>query len=536
MSGRALIIDKDTPFAEQLSVVLEQEGFAVQTCNTGRDGIDQAKTLEPDLIVLCVELDDTSGYSICAKIKKDQRLKGIPLIITSENATQETFDHHKKLKTRAQAYLMKPFEPAELLKHVERPSSTVAPRSSTSATPPPLPPRDAEADLPDIGLESLSFNADEQHDVDGDFADVELDEAIASLSSGASGVHSNAIPLDGRIGLREEFDEDDVRTTIGTVPTGILETPEPSFPLENQIDAVFQPDPDARTGDIETSTSDELGAREHSSSARLELNSSNSSNLPGSATRDLIAAKKEINSKERNLLELREALQLRDRQLLDAKEKEAELEEQIVYLDEQLVDTRQAKEEGEVRADQLEKNLNGTIGELREEVSGLSDRLSSTERDLEQSTELNNQLRTDLERTRTDITQREGTIDEQDRQIADLNSELDQSRTEVRGLNEELDTARRTNESLETRSETAERDLRDTRLEVDRLRTNLSKTEARLERTVKRLQEESDMRGKARQALEIGLNLLNEAEYSSDPDFGSNIEDHDELRVEDGAA
>src|SRR5205823_11487504 len=74
----------------------------------------------PQAIVLCVELPRMSGYSICAKLKKDAQLKSIPLIITSAEATPETFEHHKKLKTRAEEYLKKPFAPSLLVQVLER--------------------------------------------------------------------------------------------------------------------------------------------------------------------------------------------------------------------------------------------------------------------------------------------------------------------------------------------------------------------------------------------------------------------------------
>ncbi len=77
----------------------------------GKEGLDKASADRPDAIILCVELPKMSGYSICNKLKKDDQLKSIPLIITSREATHETFEQHKKLKTRAEAYLIKPFAP-----------------------------------------------------------------------------------------------------------------------------------------------------------------------------------------------------------------------------------------------------------------------------------------------------------------------------------------------------------------------------------------------------------------------------------------
>src|SRR4051812_20884476 len=52
---------------------------------------------------------------LCTRLKKDDQLKGIPVILTSANATPDSFEKHKKLKTRAEEYLIKPFEPQVML-------------------------------------------------------------------------------------------------------------------------------------------------------------------------------------------------------------------------------------------------------------------------------------------------------------------------------------------------------------------------------------------------------------------------------------
>ena len=74
-----------------------------------------AKTESPDLIVVCVEAQPTNGYMLCTRLKKDEQLKSIPVILTSANATPDSFEKHKKLKTRAEDYLIKPFAPSTML-------------------------------------------------------------------------------------------------------------------------------------------------------------------------------------------------------------------------------------------------------------------------------------------------------------------------------------------------------------------------------------------------------------------------------------
>src|SRR5512135_2053172 len=112
MSKTVLLIESDTSFARDLSSALEAKGFGVRTSSDGKEGVELARALRPDCVVLCVELPGLSGYSWCNRLKKDESLRSIPLVIMSEEATTETFEQHRKLKTRAEDYLIKPFPPA----------------------------------------------------------------------------------------------------------------------------------------------------------------------------------------------------------------------------------------------------------------------------------------------------------------------------------------------------------------------------------------------------------------------------------------
>src|SRR5512137_328707 len=118
MSKTVLLIESDAPFARDMSAALEAKGFAVRSTPDGKEGVELARALRPDCVVLCVELPGLSGYSWCNRLKKDDTLKRIPLVITSAEATPETFEQHRKLKTRAEDYLVKPFPPATLVERI----------------------------------------------------------------------------------------------------------------------------------------------------------------------------------------------------------------------------------------------------------------------------------------------------------------------------------------------------------------------------------------------------------------------------------
>ena len=118
MSKTVLLIESDPKFAREMSAALESRGFGVRTSSDGKEGVELARALRPDCVVLCVELPGLSGYSWCNRLKKDDVLKAIPLVITSSEATPETFEQHRKLKTRAEDYLIKPFQPTTLVERV----------------------------------------------------------------------------------------------------------------------------------------------------------------------------------------------------------------------------------------------------------------------------------------------------------------------------------------------------------------------------------------------------------------------------------
>ncbi len=117
MAKKIAIIESDVAFAQQLRSELEGKGLAVVHTTDGKAAVDLVKSERPDLIVLSVELSaGQSGYLVCGKLKKDQEVKKIPVIITGKDA--EGFESHKHLKARADGYLKKPFRPPVILEKI----------------------------------------------------------------------------------------------------------------------------------------------------------------------------------------------------------------------------------------------------------------------------------------------------------------------------------------------------------------------------------------------------------------------------------
>jgi len=120
MPTRVLAFESDPDFSGVLNTEFRALGCEVTVVDDVNLGLQAASVSKPDLILLTIELPRMSGYSVCNRIKRDAELKDIPLIILSSESTDQTFEQHRRLGTRAQGYLKKPVTFAMLLEHVRK--------------------------------------------------------------------------------------------------------------------------------------------------------------------------------------------------------------------------------------------------------------------------------------------------------------------------------------------------------------------------------------------------------------------------------
>jgi CheY-like chemotaxis protein len=119
MPTKVLVFESDPAFAGELRNELGKLGCATTVVDDGNVGLQQAAADKPDLVLLSIELPRMNGFSVCNKLKKDAALKEVPLIIMSSESSDETFEQHKKLRTRAEDYVHKPIAFGELLQHIQ---------------------------------------------------------------------------------------------------------------------------------------------------------------------------------------------------------------------------------------------------------------------------------------------------------------------------------------------------------------------------------------------------------------------------------
>lgn len=114
MSGETiLIIEDEHDIRELISYTLENEGYKVYKAPDGISGIELSRKNNPDLILLDIMLPDIDGLEVCRKIKRDETINDIPVIMLT--AKSEDSDVISGLELGAEDYITKPFSPRVLV-------------------------------------------------------------------------------------------------------------------------------------------------------------------------------------------------------------------------------------------------------------------------------------------------------------------------------------------------------------------------------------------------------------------------------------
>jgi two-component system, OmpR family, alkaline phosphatase synthesis response regulator PhoP len=81
--ARILVIDDDRPTVTIVQVVLKKEGYEVFTALDGKEGLDKARELKPNLIILDIMMPGMDGYSVARRIKNDPDMSGTAVLMLS---------------------------------------------------------------------------------------------------------------------------------------------------------------------------------------------------------------------------------------------------------------------------------------------------------------------------------------------------------------------------------------------------------------------------------------------------------------------
>ena len=116
MVTAVLIIDDDPGVRKMLSTVLEDAGYLIEAVAEGKDAIKACSKTPFDVALVDIELPDTKGTELIAKLKKLQP-RIITIIVTGRPSVENAI---KAVNEKADAYLTKPIEVTELLSTIAK--------------------------------------------------------------------------------------------------------------------------------------------------------------------------------------------------------------------------------------------------------------------------------------------------------------------------------------------------------------------------------------------------------------------------------
>jgi DNA-binding response OmpR family regulator/chromosome segregation ATPase len=400
MAQRILLFDADAGFAQDVRSKFEAMGATVDVANDGPQGIELATAHRPDLILLTIELPGMNGFLVCKKIKKQDGLSDVPLFILSSEATEDVFEQHKKLRTRAEDYIHKPIAFADLLARVKR---FVALDSNGHA---------AASEDTEESIEISDFEEEEVILVDGE---AELEEAEQERAAPTNGAHKSDAAAFARsavdalmTGDEPELELDDVRAPA-PAPAPVMAAPPLAAPqpargshvnlpaaapaarneelvqgqqefsraqakiaqLENELHAS---EARARNADQELQSS-----RQRASSAERSL--ADASKKGGVSSREFLDLREQLNRKDRELLGLRDQVTARDKQLIELNDRGLALEREMADIADKVVDLQREIDKSKETITALQADKEGARKRL-EDMKARSERSEAKAREL----------------------------------------------------------------------------------------------------------------------------------------------------------
>jgi CheY-like chemotaxis protein len=118
MKATILVIEDNEKNAYLVTFILEKYGYKVFQAQDGEDGITLARQTKPDLILLDIQLPIMDGYTVARELKKDEGLRGIPIVAVTSYAMLG--DRERVLAAGCIGYIEKPINPATFVAEIEK--------------------------------------------------------------------------------------------------------------------------------------------------------------------------------------------------------------------------------------------------------------------------------------------------------------------------------------------------------------------------------------------------------------------------------
>jgi CheY-like chemotaxis protein len=412
MGQKVLVFESDATFAADLRNELTKLGCNVQVVDDGNAGLQQATSARPDLILLSIELPRMNGFSVCNKLKKDPSLKDVPLIIMSSESSDETFEQHRKLRTRAEDYVHKPITFDDLLARI---TPFVALRSEGAGVAASAPPA-AEADYRSPQETDADAGAADDADVDhptghppahasvaptsADAEELEGDILIEEMPSQRPGRRSTRPPVLGDLdqGDLQATNAPPARNGSASLDAALRAASEAPIPRTSdrparvsslapshddgaaQLAAGLQRDVEAaqakirdledalerarteaasaaeNAGSVDTDELDRLRKDNEDLKTRLVAAGTAGAGAKGGgvSSRDFLDLREALNKKDKEILSLREGLAKKDKEIVDVRDKSLGFERLKADLDDKVLEQERELAERQDKIESLQ--------------------------------------------------------------------------------------------------------------------------------------------------------------------------------------
>lgn len=495
MSKTVLIVEKDVALMHAMRDALVGRGFAVDETTDGKAVPDLVKKKKPDCVVLAVDLDaGQNGYILCKKLKSDDELKGVPVLIVGD---PKGFGQHQKLKTRAEDYLGKPFEAPSVIDRVGAlagfPPEPAAASEESGFDPGSL--LDEGAGSDELALESAtSEETVGNSDPDFEMVDAMFDDKPPVEEAP---IEEPPAPPEEIALSTSNFDEDEFpaeKTVVGFMPK--LETPPPPPPPSKpeKPAVAARPAPEkkpfssspsisgdgaearelrAKVSELSSALEDanrratefedkvrELESQLESKQTELEASKSGG----GKNDKDLFNLRDSVNKKDKEILKLKTELNEKEKEIVELREKENSLDQQVSESSGEMARKDAQLKTLQTKADQLaaeRKKIDQQLLTAKEEARSATARLTSLQTDFDslqpraqemeqelesirnEKNDLENarqQAESDLAEARGELEAVKGQLDERSREADDLRSQLEQSQIDLDGARNQVST------------------------------------------------------------------------------------------------
>ena len=112
-------VEDEPEMIDLVKLILGRKGFELVGAVGGREGLETVRQLKPDLVLLDLMMPDMDGWEVYQKMKTDEELKEIPVIVVTAKA--QSIDKVLGLHiAKVEDYVTKPFGPQELLQAVNK--------------------------------------------------------------------------------------------------------------------------------------------------------------------------------------------------------------------------------------------------------------------------------------------------------------------------------------------------------------------------------------------------------------------------------